>query len=335
MALKLLLIFTGSSLAGCLAVGVYRYLALRQNWFDVPNARSSHSQPIPGGGGIALAVVLLVGFIIATKSTLLTEQMSAVGALVSLTVVLALLGWWDDRFGLPRVLRAAVFLAAAGLLVAGTTPATGLLAAAWLLFLFAFINVFNFMDGTDGIAASQCLFFFLALAVLMAQLNPHHDLLYAACFVAGLASGFLFWNWSPARVFLGDAGSLSIGLLMAGMAMLAHVNNLVHISVSLILLAVFIAESLTVIILRLLNGERITDAHRTHVYQLLALHWRSHAKVALAYLLVNSAVLLPMAYLAQHKPDQSAIILACSYILLSLVAIGLRSWLLKASSHSR
>lgn len=306
------------------AVGVYRKLALAKGWFDVPNARSSHLKPVPGGAGIVLALVLVL--VLARPLLFVQETVSlTTGAMLGLAFALSVLGWLDDRFGLPTLPRAIIFLLAALSFAFALFGNDWLLVMAVGLGVFGYVNFFNFMDGTDGIAASQCLFVSLGLLVF-GDCSPTLTLYCSS--LASASAAFLFWNWAPAKVFMGDAGSLFCGFLLAALAVHAHSTGLVHISVSLMLNALFIAEPLTVMCLRAANGENITVAHRSHLYQLLALRWHNHQKVALCYSGVNFAVLLPLAFYIQAKSTEATIITVTVFCLLCLIVGILRHRLL-------
>ncbi|MFK8018211.1 MAG: hypothetical protein AB8B86_00430 [Pseudomonadales bacterium] len=354
LSLVLVLVFIGVYSA----LYFYRNLANSRHWFDVPNLRSSHTVPTPGGAGIAMALVVspvLIGFVLywsASPSLLM---------LFCLAFALACAGWVDDRFGLSRRVRAVLFLGCALLLANQVWLPLWLPLLASALSLFVYTNLFNFMDGTDGLAASQSLFFSLSVAVFaagadgslsgiadgflfgiaegslsniaegsvsnIAEGSSAHFVAYCLI-VSSATAAFLCWNWSPAKVFLGDAGSLFLGFLLAGLAIIAHVNGFVHILVSLVLLIVFVAEALTTIILRLIAREDITAAHRSHPYQLLARRWGSHKKVALSYAVVNCAVVLPLAIYIRANPTEGTIITVIAYMFFCVIIGVLRQRLL-------
>ncbi len=326
LLLMLLCVFL---LSHCL-LSIYRRLALRRHWLDVPNARSSHAVPVPGGAGLCLAIA----FLFASVYLFIEGQMPApILWLHSLSLMMALTGWLDDRLALSRRLRAIIYLLCAVLFVRfGTLESVTLLLLCLALFLFAFVNAFNFMDGIDGIAAAQVLFFALAFQCVAAG-DLDSGLRLTLGLMATLAAAFLFWNWSPARVFLGDSGSLFFGFLLAGSAVYADRAEIVPILSSSILLAVFIADSAVTLLARLIGGERIQDAHRTHLYQLLAQHWGSHSRVVLVYSVVNITVLLPIALLSQAHPTWAAILCAVTYAILCAIVWFYRSHLLPSSAE--
>lgn len=324
----IVVLMAGVFLLSQLFLYVYRRLALRQHWLDVPNERSSHSAPTPGGAGLCLAIV----FLLAHVYLMVVDHMSvSIMWQSGLALIMAFTGWLDDRLSLSRRLRAAIYLTCAFVFV--NVVATQ--AAAWqllllILFVFAFVNAFNFMDGIDGIAASQSLFFAVAFQLVVGG-AVDTDLRLVLLTIATLSATFLLWNWSPAKLFLGDSGSMFFGFLLAGIAVYADQLRTLPIFCSLILLAAFIADSSVTLFMRLLNGERVQDAHRSHLYQLLATRWGSHSRVVLVYAVVNITVLLPIALLSHAHPAWAAILCIVTYAILCAIVWFYRTRLLSSA----
>ncbi|MEM8500871.1 MAG: glycosyltransferase family 4 protein [Pseudomonadota bacterium] len=322
-AVMMIAVFMGSQL---LLYG-YRELALRKLWLDLPNERSSHSTPTPGGAGLCLAAVFLVASAYLYFSGKLSSELSW---MCVLSLIMAMTGWFDDRVELPRRIRAAIYLAISLLLVNGVTEHYAVwLLIALALFMFAFVNAFNFMDGIDGIAASQVMFY--AVAFLLLSSDAIEGSFQLVLFLlATLSAAFLLWNWSPARLFLGDSGSLFFGFLLAAIAVYSDEISLLSLFSSLILLATFIADSSVTLLCRLLNGERIQDAHRTHLYQLLARYWGSHARVVILYAGVNITVLLPVALISETHASWATILFVTTYAILCAIVWFYRTRLLSS-----
>jgi UDP-N-acetylmuramyl pentapeptide phosphotransferase/UDP-N-acetylglucosamine-1-phosphate transferase len=201
---------------------------------------------------------------------------SALVALASGAALVAAMGVWDDVRGLaalPRLIMQT--LAASILLMAlGVSPASAL----WLVpIIVASTNFYNFMDGSDGLAGAMALLGFgtiaVALAPLAMPLNPSPALALAslAIAVAAAAAGFLVLNAPPARVFMGDAGSTTLGFLAATVGVLAHHHTLLPWWFVPAVFAPFWVDALTTLTLRALRGEKIWQAHREHAYQKLVL----------------------------------------------------------------
>jgi Fuc2NAc and GlcNAc transferase len=268
---------------------------------DRPNERSSHQVPTPRGGGIALVVAVLAGLLALPGDLPLAIKPALYAALP-----VALLGLIDDRFGLPAPLRLACHLAAAagGILAFGAPLEPGLprhlllplaaLGVAWGT------NLFNFMDGIDGIAATEGLFIAAVAAALLAPQAP--PIAAALAVIAATCAGFLVWNWAPARIFMGDVGSGFFGFLLAAIAVLTALQGLVALPVWLILWSTFIADTGVTLVRRVLRGEQWWNAHRSHAYQRLARRLGNHARSTLLYSAINVLAVAPAALLAHARP---------------------------------
>jgi Fuc2NAc and GlcNAc transferase len=307
----LLILATG--LCSALGCGLYLLLARRLRMVDVPNQRSAHTEATPHGGGVGIYAGLVCGWALA--GILASPWPGLYTGGLALAGPLVLLGVLDDRFGLPvgaRLAAYALVCVLAAVSVLGASPAwlvaVGALYALWL------VNLYNFMDGIDGIAATEALFAALAAAGLgwLGSADGHYIvfclLLAAAC------AGFLPWNWAPARLFMGDAGSVAIGFLLAALSLLGEASGALSLSVWLILLAVFIGDASATLLWRLVRGERVTEAHSRHLYQRLARHWRSHRRVVLVMAAYNLFWLLPLAAVAQQLPGAAPAALLAAYL---------------------
>jgi Fuc2NAc and GlcNAc transferase len=162
------------------------------------------------------------------------------------------------------------------------------------------LNLFNFMDGIDGIAAAEAIFVVTSGALL----SIHSDtgmLAAPAAIVFGAAClGFLGWNWAPARIFMGDVGSGYLGYVIAVLAIASSHDNPTALLCWLILGGVFFCDATVTLVRRVLRGERVSQAHRSHAYQWLARRWRSHSRVTLAVTAINLLWLLPCALFASE-----------------------------------
>jgi Fuc2NAc and GlcNAc transferase len=308
-----------------------RHFALRQGMIDVPNERSSHVDPTPRGGGMAIAVVTtgVLGFL-TWRGDLSIADFGVLGAG---GMGIALLGFADDCRQLSTYLRLGVHLAAATwaiVLLQGLPPILvggQLISLGWFGYVFGalgiawMLNLFNFMDGIDGIAASEAAFVGIAGALILA-FGCQSSGFGAAGITLGIAClGFLLWNWPPARIFMGDAGSGYLGYYIACLAILAGHENPVALPVFLILSGVFVVDATVTFVRRIARNERFDVGHRTHGYQQLARRWRSHRKVTVTVLLLNVLLLLPMAMLAARQPAWAASIALGVMALLIIAAI--------------
>jgi Fuc2NAc and GlcNAc transferase len=303
------------------------HFATRRNMLDVPCDRSLHTAPTPRGGGIAIALCTLAGAGVLTATGMLV---AGVGwAIVSGGAVVALLGWLDDRGGLPVALRGAGYLGAAalGAWLAGGLPriaagefvltpgAAGLLLAvpgiAWL------INLYNFMDGADGIAAVQGIGAAAFAAVLFVAAGDGGAA--ALCvIVAASCAGFLVFNVPPARLFMGDVGSCLLGYVFGVLALHGERGGAVPLLAWLLLLLPFVMDATLTLARRMLRGEKWYSPHRTHAYQLLVQSGLGHRGLLLRFLILEGLVLGPATLVAESRgwlhvavPAAAALAVAC------------------------
>jgi Fuc2NAc and GlcNAc transferase len=278
---------SGLMAAGFAAVGTaaVRHFALRHALLDRPNERSSHSVPVPRGGGLAILVSLLIALLLLKGRPGAADWpfWLALAGIVPTTIA----GLIDDRWSIPARVRVLVHcvtaLAFVPLALAAYDPgyplAFWLLGAWWTFATVAAINVVNFMDGIDGIIAVQTIVFGLHLALLATA--PETILFTVA--LAGAAGGFLLWNWPPARIFLGDAGSGSLGALgMIGGLLVLREGAIEMLPVFLPVAPLF-ADATVTLLRRAARGERLAEAHREHLYQRLANGGWGHRRVTLLY----------------------------------------------------
>ena len=255
---------------------------------DRPGARSLHHQAVPRSGGVALVTALLLGWGIGWWGNLI--PWSSVSGRIALGVVfLALVGALDDRRGLSPLARLPVQLVAALLLVDLAPTALDLPGLEWrwsrpvavgftLLFVLWMTNLYNFMDGLDGLAGSMALVGFSTLAVL-GWLGGAQAFAWSAALVAAAAVGFLYFNRPPARLFMGDAGAPVLGYLAAAFVLWGEALGAFPLWVGLLVFAPFVVDATYTLMRRALGGEAVWRAHRSHLYQRLALAWGGHGRV--------------------------------------------------------
>jgi Fuc2NAc and GlcNAc transferase len=319
----------GVFFATTLLVGVIRQLALRAQLIDVPNERSSHSTPTPRGGGLAFVITILCAALLAGGVGRLSWP--TVLALVVPGAMVAVLGLIDDRRGLPARMRIVVhFIAAAvglALLMLDRPPATvdarsvGLLVIAvvgvvWML------NLVNFMDGIDGIAASEALFVAAAAGGLVAHAHLESSWPPVLYGYAAACAGFLAWNWQPARIFMGDAGSGFLGLTLGVIGIALALTGELPIATSVILASAFIADATITLLRRVFRGERWYAAHRSHAYQQMSRRFGSHARVVLLLWAVNLGLLLPLAIASVRWPAAGPGLAATTLLLLGALCLA-------------
>ncbi|MGI9302779.1 MAG: MraY family glycosyltransferase, partial [Gammaproteobacteria bacterium] len=281
--------------AWVLTAWVRRY-AERSALIDVPNARSSHSVPTPRGGGLAIVIPFLAAIVLLfVRNSMPLEPFMA---LVVGGGAVAGVGFWDDHRHVAAKIRILVHITAAVWALAwfGSVP-TGVMAGGpwdlgWIGFsgfvvmLVWVLNLYNFMDGIDGIAAAEGFTVAGAAAVILLSLGVFDAPLWLGILAAGCV-GFLGWNWPPAKVFMGDVGSGFLGFVLGVLAAFTVLQELMPVWSWLILLAVFLVDATFTLLRRMTAGARWYEAHRTHADQYAALRWRSHQRVTLAVIAIN------------------------------------------------
>lgn len=269
---------------------------LRRAPLDLPGDRSLHLVPTPRGGGLGIVAAFLLVVVIGWYRGSIDRGLAV--ALVGAGAIVAAVGWWDDHRGLPASARFLAHLLAAAWAVAwlGGLPTlslgTGVVhlgGAGAMLATFALawgINLYNFMDGIDGLAGMEAVCIGVGAAALGWQAaGPAAATL--PLVLAAAAAGFLPWNWAPARIFMGDVGSgflgLVIGVLALGMERRYDVPALAWLTLGM----VFMLDATVTLLRRALKGEQVYSAHRLHAYQRLVQAGWNHRGVALAVLGLN------------------------------------------------
>lgn len=310
--MQLIGLLTAAAVAAFLLTGWFRAYALRASLIDVPNARSSHSTPTPRGGGLSVALVLLLS--LPAAGLWIGLPANALIALTAGGIAVAAVGWLDDHADVPARWRMLVHIAASILVVilAGGIPALPLPSVAWdwgwlggvVLAggIVWHLNLYNFMDGIDGIAGAQAVTVTFPAAVMLWLLDAPGWALLAAL-IAAASAGFLVWNWPPAKVFMGDAGSGLLGFILASFGVLAWTEAGMSIWVWPILMGVFVVDATWTLIHRMIRGERFWEAHRSHAYQHAARFHGAHRPVTLAVALMNLVWLTPLAWMAAFWPQ--------------------------------
>ncbi len=242
---------------------------------DHPNERSLHQQPVPRTGGMGVAAGIAAGVLLVSPSLWWPLWIGA--------VFLIGVSFLDDLVGLPIAWRLIAHFIAAGLCVTGLVSdqmgllwiAVAIVAAVWMT------NLYNFMDGMDGLAGGMALLGFSFFAIA-AWLAGNSSLALVSLSIAAAAGAFLCFNFHPARIFLGDAGSTTFGYLVAGIALIGWRDGAWSLWFPILVFSPFIVDATVTLLRRMVQGERFLQAHRTHYYQRLVLSGWSHRKTSLA-----------------------------------------------------
>jgi Fuc2NAc and GlcNAc transferase len=316
-----------------LTAGLRRY-ALARSVIDIPNARSSHTVPTPRGGGVAIVLTFLL--VVVGLMLLGVGQLSVLIALAGGGALIAIIGFMDDHGHIAARWRLlGHFLAAAWILgwMGGLPPLPlfgwsldlgwlgGLLAAVYLVWL---LNLYNFMDGIDGIASVEAITACLSAAWLY-WLAGFDTAAVLPLLLAAAVAGFLFWNFPPAKIFMGDAGSGFIGIVLGGLSLQAAWMSPPLFWCWLILLGVFIVDATYTLVRRLLRGDKVYEAHRSHAYQFASRRYGKHLPVTLTVAAINLCWLLPIAFCVVHFGLDGALGVILAYVPLVVLAMRFRA----------
>lgn len=284
--------------------GLLRKYALARSLIDIPNARSSHSVPTPRGGGVAIVMAFLASLLVCLVAGLV--QWQVLFGIGGSGLLIAVIGFMDDHGHIAARWRLlGHFFGAVWLLYwLGGFPALDVfgfrLEAAPLLVGFAtlylvwLLNLYNFMDGIDGLASVQAITTTLGISFIYWLCGFDNQVMLPLLLALAVA-GFLFWNFPPAKIFMGDAGSGFLGITLGALCIQGAWTSQAVFWCWLILMGVFIVDATYTLIRRLARGEKVYEAHRSHAYQFASRQFGRHLPVTLGVLVINIAWLLPLA----------------------------------------
>ncbi len=308
------------ALLSALLTWAARGYALRQQLMDQPGERRSHSVATPRGGGIAIVISLLV-----TAGVAMWAWPEATPSLLVASLGLVLvagIGWWDDHKPLPAMRRLLVHFIAAALL-AGLVKVNGgswLLATLVLLFTASLINIWNFMDGINGIAASQAVVAMLGLAPVLPW--PYS----LAAVALGLAClGFLPFNFPRARIFMGDVGSGALGYAVAAVLALASVRTDINWILLLVPVSPFLVDAGFTLLARIISGQRWMEPHTQHVYQRAVQAGARHPQVTGMYFALGLFSITVFNVCSNLQPRWEAAVAIAWFTALSVLWLLLRN----------
>ena len=279
---------------------------------DVPNTRSLHERPVPRVGGVAIAL----GVAAAVFGGLVPFGLALV-----LALALAVVSYLDDLHRLPTGVRLAAHLAAAaGFAWYVLSPMLALEMAVIVLGLAWITNLYNFMDGSDGLAGGMSVAGFGALAIA-ATLAGDQGTAATAAAVAGASLAFLAFNFPPARVFMGDVGSIPLGFLAAALGVAGWRNDAWPLWFPLLVFAPFIGDATVTLLRRVLRRERVWHAHREHYYQRMVRMGFGHRRTALIIYVLMLICAGAALYARSEPPVVQGIVFAAATALLAAVAV--------------
>lgn len=310
---------------------ILRRYALAKSLMDIPNERSSHSIPTPRGGGVAIVLTFALSLPLLSSLGLIATP--TLYGLLGAGLLVAMIGFADDHGHIAARWRLlGHFIAAVCALIGlhGLAPIQlfGLLVdLGWLgqilaiLYLVWMLNLYNFMDGIDGLASLQAIFVCLA-GSFVAWWTGHLSLMSGPLMLAAAVGGFLVWNFPPARIFMGDAGSGFLGLILGAFSLEAGGQAPELLWSWFILLGVFIVDATVTLLRRLCRREKVYQAHRSHAYQYASRRYSSHRAVTLGVFGINMVWLLPIALVVAAGMLDGLTGLALAYVPLVILACG-------------
>jgi Fuc2NAc and GlcNAc transferase len=301
----------GIFLLAAFLTGAYRRYAKNRDIYDYPNERSSHVSPTPRGGGVAIVICTLLAVGAAQHQAFVRPETFWVLGLGGLLI--ATIGFWDDRWKTGIAFRLSIQILAALWTVWLLEDRLPVLSrggfhgpAGYLIVVPAIvwsINLYNFMDGIDGIAAVEAITV-SASAGLLLWFGGEPGLAWCSWALAAASVGFLLWNWPPALIFMGDVGSGFLGFYVAGMILISMIQDVKWSAIWVILYGVFAADATVTLIRRLLRKQNISQAHRSHAYQHMARR-HGHRTVTLSVAVINVFWLLPWAVVTYLRPNMA------------------------------
>ncbi len=315
-----LIIITASSFS---LTFFYRYFALRLKILDIPNNRSSHSSPVPRGGGLAIIFCWYAVIVYLYVNNLLEKNLFFAFASGLILAVISLL---DDLFSIKPIIRLLTQLVTATLAVYFINGITFIDISGWIisndiiltpLLIFSivwFINLYNFLDGIDGYASIEAISVALVIYLFTGNLLL---LIFASC-----VAGFLFWNWPKAKIFMGDVGSTQLGYVLIIMGIYFNNKGEFDFMNWLLISSPFWFDATLTLFRRWRKGERIDQPHKKHAYQRLVQSGYSHLKVDLLLICLNFLIGLTILFIDRFKYLQlpiSLIIIIFLYLLTRII----------------
>jgi UDP-N-acetylmuramyl pentapeptide phosphotransferase/UDP-N-acetylglucosamine-1-phosphate transferase len=313
-----------------LGVGGLRRWAERRRFLDIPNERSSHSNPTPRGGGLAIVIITLGGIWLYASLSPITSRTLLVAYTLG-AIIISVAGWLDDLRSLPVRVRFLAHALGALLVISGIGywrvadfPFLGPLQLGWLglavvfFWIVGLTNSYNFMDGIDGIAGGQAVVAGLGW-VLFGWSGDQPLVCALGALLASSSLGFLGHNWPPARIFMGDVASGFLGYTFAVLPVIAALSDPRLILVGALLVWPFLFDTIFTFLRRMGRGENVFAAHRSHLYQRLVIAGRSHRFVTLLYtMLALIGAVWSLAWLSGGAVSHAAIVLLVPLLCLAL-----------------
>jgi UDP-N-acetylmuramyl pentapeptide phosphotransferase/UDP-N-acetylglucosamine-1-phosphate transferase len=292
-----------AALLSCGLTAAYLRIMTASRRLELPNHRSMHTVPVPSGAGVAIVAATLLLWPISQSFVPQSIDALALGGFAGL----ALISWVDDHYRLAPTTRLAAHAFAVAMLLGWLDPDQRVVPAlplfveraalgiAWLWF----INLFNFMDGIDGIAGSEAIAVALGYVAVAAVARLDGPLTELAWILVGASAGYLVWNWHPAKVFMGDTGSIPLGFVLGWLMIDLACRG--YWAAALILPSYFAADATLTLLRRLHRAEKPWQPHRAHFYQRAVLGGATPSAIVWRVNIAN-AMLITLAVLSTRSP---------------------------------
>ncbi|EJN33194.1 MraY family glycosyltransferase [Pseudomonas sp. GM80] len=330
-------------LSFALTAALRRY-ALSRSMLDVPNDRSSHTVPTPRGGGVSIVITFVLSLLGMWLGGVIDTGFFT--AVAGAGLLIALIGFMDDHGHIAARWRLLGHFIAAGWVLAwtgGLAPVQVLGATfnlSWighflaLFYLVWLLNLYNFMDGIDGIASVEAISVCAGVGLLYWG-SGHASLAWGTSLLALSVFGFLLWNFPPAKIFMGDAGSGFLGIVLGALSLQAASVDPRYFWAWLILLGIFIVDATFTLLRRLLRGDKVYEAHRSHAYQYASRQYGRHLPVTVAAAVINLLWLFPVAYCVVVLGLDGLLGVAVAYTPLVLLAVKFHAGELEVKTVAR
>ena len=298
----------------------YKTLAIRCGIIDRPNERSLHVTPTVRGGG----VVFILTWLVASGIVLMFFPIEHAIEILAAIVLVASVSFIDDVKSLSAKQRFLIQIFASGLMIHAFWPMDWLSAILMMYGALWAINHFNFMDGMDGFAAAQSIFVLLAYAILFQSLDMQADY-WLSLLLSSAVAGFLLWNFPPARIFMGDVGSATLGFIIFIFA--CRASHVGHVSLAswVMLNGLFLFDATVTLVRRLVAGEKWYQSHKTHAYQRLYQAGFTVRQILFGQLVTNLAI-GAMSWMSYCHPDSATLMVVLEILLLTTLYLAMERY---------
>ena len=305
-----------------------RKILISRDMLVIPNDRSSHQEPKPQGGGLSILISFLFFMLTSLIFDFIEEEI-----IIALTIpglLIGLAGLKDDFNSMKPSSRLIIhfFSAGLGLYLVGGLPSITLFGSSVnfgfigqvlaIFYIVWLINLYNFMDGIDGLASLEAIFIFSSMAIFIYLTLGTINILFLFAFLIGSVLGFLLWNFPKSFIFLGDVGSGFLGIILALSSIMITIEIPELIWSFLVLIGVFVVDSTYTLFFRILSGKKFYEAHSEHLYQKIARSFNSHIKTSVLIMIINLVWLMPIAFLITFQKIEGIFGVILDYITLIL-----------------